>query len=109
MPGTGCSIWPREHKIVRIATVTVVDTLSRLMPGSLIVTGASSEPSDPRDPDVVVTRAAPVSSWKCEPTGWVMAPAGFTHRSHVRLTPRAGLRGKRRPQTKAAAKGSNFR
>jgi hypothetical protein len=56
MPGTGCALWPPNHKLVQVATVTAADALSGLAPGSLMVTGTSNEPSaDPNDPEIVIT------------------------------------------------------
>jgi hypothetical protein len=56
MPGAGCSLWPPDHKLVQVATVTATDALSGLAPGSLRVSATSSEPSsDPNDPQIVIT------------------------------------------------------
>ena len=56
MPVAACSLWPPNHKLVQVATVTATDPLSGLMPGSLEVTGASNElSSDPNDPEIVIT------------------------------------------------------
>ena len=56
MPATGCSLWPPNHKLVQVATVTAADVLSGLAPGSLHVTGASNEPpSGLEDPEIVIT------------------------------------------------------
>jgi hypothetical protein len=55
MPAAGCSLWPPNHKLVQVATVTAADVLSGLAAGSFQVTGASSEPSsDPNDPEIVI-------------------------------------------------------
>jgi hypothetical protein len=55
MPASGCTLWPPNHKLVGVATVTAADALSGLTPGSFQVTGSSNEPSDPNNPDVVIT------------------------------------------------------
>jgi uncharacterized repeat protein (TIGR03803 family) len=57
MPGAGCSLWPPNHKLVQVATVTASDAVSGgLAPGSLTVTATSNEPSnDPNDPEIVIT------------------------------------------------------
>jgi hypothetical protein len=56
MPAAGCSLWPPNHKLVQVATVTAADALSGLATGSLKVTGGSNEPSsDPNDPEIVIT------------------------------------------------------
>jgi len=57
MPGPGCSLWPPNHKLVQVATVTAADAVSGgLAPGSFTVTGTSNEPSnDPNDPEIVIT------------------------------------------------------
>jgi hypothetical protein len=52
LPTTGCTIWPPNHKMVQVATVTAADALSGLDPGSFKVTGASS---DPVDGQIVIT------------------------------------------------------
>jgi hypothetical protein len=46
LPAPGCTIWPPNHKLVQIATVTAADALSRLAPGSFNVTGTSNDPSN---------------------------------------------------------------
>jgi hypothetical protein len=52
----GCSLWPPNHKLVTVGTVTASDALSGLAPGSFQVTGTSNEgPGDPQSPDIVVT------------------------------------------------------
>ena len=55
MPAAGCSLWPPNHKFVRVGDVKASDALSGFAPGSLKVTGSSNEPSDPNNPDVVIT------------------------------------------------------
>jgi len=50
---SGCSLWPPNHKMQRVAVVSAADASSGV--ASLQVTATSSEPSDPSDPDVVVT------------------------------------------------------
>jgi hypothetical protein len=55
MPGAGCRLWPPNHKLVQVATVTAKDALSGLAPGSFKVTGTSNEPIDPSDPAIVIT------------------------------------------------------
>jgi hypothetical protein len=54
MPQPGCAIWPANHKMVQVADVRASDLLSGIAPGSLTVTGTSSDPSDPSDPDIVI-------------------------------------------------------
>ena len=54
MPGAACSLWPPNHKMVQVATVTAADGGSGLVSGSFSLTGVSNEPSDPNDPDVVI-------------------------------------------------------
>jgi len=46
LPAPGCTIWPPNHKLVQVATVTAADTLSGLAPGSFKVTGTSNDPSN---------------------------------------------------------------
>jgi hypothetical protein len=55
MPSAGCTLWPPNHKLVQVATLTAADALSGLAPGSLKVTGTSNEPIDPNDPAIVIT------------------------------------------------------
>ncbi len=56
MPGSGCSLWPPNHKLVQVATVTAADAVGGVLPGSFTVTGTSNEPSnDPSDPEIVIT------------------------------------------------------
>uniref|UniRef100_Q021B5 DUF7948 domain-containing protein n=1 Tax=Solibacter usitatus (strain Ellin6076) TaxID=234267 RepID=Q021B5_SOLUE len=56
MPSTGCSLWPPNHKLVQVATVTAADALAGLAPGSFQVSVTSNEPSsDPGDPEIVIT------------------------------------------------------
>ena len=46
LPSLGCLIWPPNHKLVQVATVTAADALSGLVPGSFKVTGTSNDPAD---------------------------------------------------------------
>jgi Beta-propeller repeat len=46
LPARGCTIWPPNHKLVRVAKVTAADALSGLAPGSFKVTGTSNDPDD---------------------------------------------------------------
>jgi len=55
MPAAGCTLWPPNHKLVQVATVTAADALSGLAPSSFKVTGISNEPIDPNDPAIVIT------------------------------------------------------
>jgi hypothetical protein len=56
MPAPGCSLWPPNHKLVRVAAITAIDALSGLVPGSLKVSATSNEPSsDPNNPEIVIT------------------------------------------------------
>jgi hypothetical protein len=49
-------LWPPNGKLVTVATVTASDALSGLVTSSFTVTGTSSEPQDPNNPDVVITK-----------------------------------------------------
>jgi hypothetical protein len=51
-PGT-CTLWPPNHKLVQVATISVTDVLSGV--AAFDVTGTSNEPPDPGDPDIVIT------------------------------------------------------
>ena len=55
LPVSGCSLWPPNHKMRQVAVVTASDALSGVAEGGLQVTATSSEPSNPNDPDVLVT------------------------------------------------------
>ncbi len=55
MPTADCTLWPPNHKMVTVATVSASDQPSGLLLGALRVVGTSSEPSNPADPDVVIT------------------------------------------------------
>jgi hypothetical protein len=46
LPAPGCTIWPPNHKLVQVATVTAADALSGLAPGSFNVTGTSNDPAN---------------------------------------------------------------
>lgn len=54
LPTSGCLLWPPNHEMVRVATVSAADGLSRVGAGSLELAGRSDEPSDASDPDIVV-------------------------------------------------------
>ena len=56
MPGPECSIWPPNHKLATVATITAIDAESGVAAGSLQVSVASSETQGPGLPDVVVSR-----------------------------------------------------
>lgn len=55
LPVLGCTLWPPNGKLVQVATVSATDALSGLAPGSFNVSGTSNEPSDPNNPDIVIT------------------------------------------------------
>ena len=52
LPAPGCTIWPPNHKLVQVATVTASDALSGLAPGSFKVIGTSS---DLKNGEIVIT------------------------------------------------------
>lgn len=58
MPAAGCTLWPPNHKFVQVGTVTASDVPSGLVPGSFQVTGTSNEPSDPKNPDIIISPTA---------------------------------------------------
>jgi hypothetical protein len=53
LPAAGCTLWPPDRKFVTVATISAADSLAGL--AALNVTGTSSEPMDPNDPDIVIT------------------------------------------------------
>jgi hypothetical protein len=58
MPAPGCTLWPVNQKIIKIATVTATDALSGLAPTSFKLIGTSNEPiapNDPKFPDILIT------------------------------------------------------
>ncbi len=55
MPTPACSLWPPNRKLVQVADVRASDALAALAPGSFRVNTISNEPSQPGDPDIVVT------------------------------------------------------
>ena len=55
MPGPGCSIWPPNHKLVTVATITASDGESGGALDSLAVRVASSDTQGPGLPDFVVS------------------------------------------------------
>ena len=55
MPGANCKVWPVDNKMVSVATISASDALSGLGPDALSVTGTSNEPTDPAEPDILVT------------------------------------------------------
>ncbi len=52
LPVRGCSLWPPNQEMQRVAVVSATDALSGV--ASLHVAATSNEPSDPSHPDVVV-------------------------------------------------------
>jgi len=55
MPAPGCTLWPANHKLARVATVSAVDSLSGL--ASLMVTATSNEP-DSGAGDIIIDGGA---------------------------------------------------
>jgi pimeloyl-ACP methyl ester carboxylesterase len=56
LPGPGkCTLWPPNHKLVQIATVSASDALSGM--ASFNVTASSNEPPDSNGPDIIITGA----------------------------------------------------
>ena len=46
LPTAACTIWPPNHKLVKVAIVTATDALSGLVPASFNVTGTSNDPAN---------------------------------------------------------------
>src|SRR6266581_9281060 len=55
MPAQSCSLWPPDHTFVKVADVKATDALAGLAPNSFKVNGTSNEPSNPTDPDILIT------------------------------------------------------
>jgi len=55
LPVRDCVLWPPNHQLQPVATVTAVDELSGVADGGLQVSGSSNEPSATGGADVVVT------------------------------------------------------
>ncbi len=53
LPGADCSLWPPNHKLVDVGTVSAADALSGV--SSFDVTGTSNETPDPGESDIVIT------------------------------------------------------
>ena len=49
MPSGDCILWPPNHKLVQVATVTATDAESGIAPDSFTVNGSSNEPFDTMD------------------------------------------------------------
>jgi len=58
LPKSNCTLWPPNHKFVQVADVTASDALSGLLPNTFVLTGTSSEPADPTNPDITIASDA---------------------------------------------------
>jgi hypothetical protein len=59
LPAPDCALWPPNHRLVKVATVTATDSLSGIWPGTFQVTGTSNEApnatgSGNTAPDIVI-------------------------------------------------------
>jgi hypothetical protein len=57
MPGSGCTLWPPNKKLVQVATVTASDD-TMVAPGTFTVSATSNQPiapTDPMYPDIIIT------------------------------------------------------
>ncbi len=59
MPGAGCTLSPPNKALVQVAGLSALDSLSGIAPGSFTLHATSSEPSDPANPDIVITQYGP--------------------------------------------------
>jgi hypothetical protein len=57
LPGS-CSLWPANHKLVPVASVSAADALSGLATGSLSAVASSNEPGGADGPDIVISAIA---------------------------------------------------
>jgi hypothetical protein len=55
MPAPDCTLWPPNDRLIPVATVTVMDAISGISPGSFKVTATSNQASGGIHPDVVIT------------------------------------------------------
>ncbi|MBZ5489495.1 MAG: NF038129 family PEP-CTERM protein [Acidobacteriia bacterium] len=53
LPAANCILWPPNHNFVTVTTISAADLLSGM--SSFSVTGTSSEPMDPNNPDIIIT------------------------------------------------------
>ena len=53
LPSEGCTLWPTNHKLQRVAVLRASDAVAGIAPGSFQVNATGNEPIDPSD--VVVT------------------------------------------------------
>ena len=49
LPSEGCTLWPTDHKLQRVAILRASDGVSGIAQGSFQVNGTSNEPMDPSD------------------------------------------------------------
>ena len=54
LPAEGCTLWPTNHKLQRVAVLRATDAVSGIARGSFQVNATSNEPMDPSD--VAVTK-----------------------------------------------------
>ena len=52
LPTEGCTLWPLDHKLQRVAVLRASDAVSGIARGSLQVNATSNEPMDPSDVSV---------------------------------------------------------
>jgi hypothetical protein len=52
LPGTSCKLWPPNHELVQVATISAAAASGV---NSFDVVGTSNELSDPQNPDIVIT------------------------------------------------------
>jgi Tol biopolymer transport system component len=53
LPAPGCTLWPPNHKLIQVGTITASDAMSGL--ASFDVRGSSNEASVPGEVDIVIT------------------------------------------------------
>jgi hypothetical protein len=49
LPSEGCTLWPPNHKLQRVAVLRASDAVSGIARGSFLVNATSNEPMDPSD------------------------------------------------------------
>ena len=78
LPTPATVLWPPDMRMVQVAIVSAREVLSGL--STFDVTGTSNEPTDVKNPDIVITSSGAGPRTICfEPTGWEAVPGKCIH------------------------------